>query len=152
VRIGDELLEGSCTVSAAAMYLLRTLTEDRIGDKTRPTRPMLPCCGHSLYASEDGQSVYIDGCPYGTDWAVRHTAEGIELTTEQGQKNLVPFEEYREVVLAFADRVMAYYFQCQPKVLPEEAYDRDGYLAFWREWARRRGIAAEDTPIGGFIS
>ena len=148
-RIGEETLEDDCTISAAALYLLRSLTEDHAFDSPGvlfKSGLMLPCCGHSMHA--DGENVLIIDCPYGTDWAVHHVSKSVELMTEQGERVIVPFEEYRETVLSFADQVMTYYFQCQPKILPEEDFSRDGYLAFWREWARRRGIALEDTPVG----
>jgi|GEM_PF-240513 len=150
-RIGEETLEDDCTISAAALYLLRSLTEDHAFDSPGAlfkSGLMLPCCGHSMHA--DGENVLIIDCPNGTDWAVHHVSKSVELMTEQGERVIVPLEEYREAVFAFADQVMAYYFQCQPKILPEEDFARDGYLAFWREWARRRGIALEDTPIGSY--
>ena len=147
VQIGEESLEDDCTVSAAALYHLRTLTEDHIACYDRDQ--MLPCCGHSLFVDESGESLWVCTCCNGTDWSVCLEEDCIALITQKGNKTLVPYEEYRFAVFAFADQVMAYYFQCQPKVMPEEDYQRDGYIMFWREWARRRGIAVEDTPIGG---
>ena len=149
VRIGDELIEASCTVSVTALYLLRTLTEDYTPGCYHPgCSQIMPCCGHTMFANEKTESVEILGCGYGEEWAVHHARKSVELMTEQGTRTLVPLEEYRETVLAFADQVLAYYMQCRPKILPEEDFERDGYLAFWREWARRRDIAVEDTPIG----
>ena len=63
-RIGDEVLEDHGTVSASALYLLRSLTEDH---ETGQENQMIPCCGHFLVANEDLTEVWISGCPYGTD-------------------------------------------------------------------------------------
>ena len=138
-QVGSDRFEEACSVSAAALYLLRTLDED-YPNEHRVRNQMLPCCGHAMFACEDGESVDIIGCPNGTDWTVRHTVDGLELETENGIKAIVPFEEYKAIVFAFADKVKTYYDQCQLKVLPEEDWERDGYLAFWHEWARRRQI------------
>ena len=61
-----------------------------------------------------------------------------EALTEDGTAVTVPLEEYRQEVFRFADRVEGYYRQCAPKQLPEDAFTRDGYTAFWNEWHRRR--------------
>ena len=66
-KIGDELFEYDATVSATGLYLLRTLMENRI---IHDDQPMLPCCGHSMYANEDLSAVDIGGCPNGVDWVV----------------------------------------------------------------------------------
>ena len=148
VRIGDESFGDGCCASASALYHLRTLTENHIACyDEHPYTQMLPCCGHCMFEATDG-SVDISGCPNGDDWTVHHMKAGVELTTKNGSITVVPFEEYRTNVLAFADQVMAYYFHCQPKSLPKEEFERNAYFAFWREWARRRGIAVEDTPFG----
>ena len=147
VRIGDKLIEDCCTVNVTALYLLRTLTEDYI-PSSRAYSQMMPCCGHFVIANEEKESVEILGCDCGQEWSVRHVRQSVELMTEQGERTIVPFGEYRETVLVFADQVMAHYLQCRQKNLPDEEFERDGCLAFWREWARRRGIAPEETPIG----
>jgi len=149
VRIGDELIEDGCVVSVTALYLLRTLTEDYAPGCYHPgCSQIMPCCGHFMLADEKNEIVHVHGCPHGQEWAVHHVNKSVELMTEQGTRTIVPLDEYRETVFAFADRVMAHYMQCQPKILPEEDFERDGCLMFWREWARRRGITPEETPIG----
>ena len=49
-HIGDEVLEDQGTVSASAIYLLRSLTEDH---QTGNENQMIPCCGHFMVANED---------------------------------------------------------------------------------------------------
>ena len=138
VQIGDETLEDDCTVSSTGLLLLRTLTEDHTELNVMGNQ-MLPNHGFNMFAADDTlQTVLLDGDPYGTDWAVRHDGNVIELETMNGTIERVPFARYREQVLRFADKVEAYYRACLPKVTPEEEWNRDGWPAFWNEWHRRR--------------
>ena len=138
VRIGPERLAYPCTVSAAALRLLRTLTENHI--PANCGEQMLPCCGHSLIADEALDNVTIIGCDNGADWMVRHEDGGIRLTTAAGRQTLADAALYREEVCKFADAVEAFYQNCSPKRIPEKnQFDKAGYTAFWNEWRRRRG-------------
>lgn len=78
VCIGERTLEYYATVSATALYLLKTLTED--------------------------------------------------------------LNEYRKEVLQFADKIETFYQSSLPKILPEDEFECNGYLAFWNEWHRRRKL------------
>lgn len=51
VHIGDTVLEDVGTVSATALYLLKSLTEDH--KMNAEDVQMIPCCGHFLIANED---------------------------------------------------------------------------------------------------
>jgi len=135
VVIGDERLEAECAVSAAALYHLKTLTEDHI---VYEENQMLPCCGHSLYPNDAGDEVAISGCPNGVDWTVIHGKKGIELTTESGNTTVVALADYREQVFSFADSVKNFYDKCKSKNVPDDDFERRGYTAFWNEWKRRR--------------
>lgn len=137
VQIGDEEIEEDCTVSSTGLLLLRTLTEDHI-ELDVPGNQMLPGGGFYMYADDGMQNVQLDGVPYGTDIAVRHDGDMIELETMAGTVERVPFACYREQALRFVDRVEAYYRSCLPKESPGEDYIRDGFTAFWNEWRRRR--------------
>lgn len=133
---GETFTYADCTVSATALYLLKTLTEDHlIGEDNQ----MLPCCGHELYANADLSEVSICGCPNGIDWSVVHEGDTVRLITASGQETVVPMAEYTSEVYRFADKVEAFYQSCLPKIVAEGAWERDGYTAFWREWHRRRG-------------
>lgn len=59
------------------------------------------------------------------------------LELEDGTKERVSIEDYREAVWSFADEIEEFYNACSPKVFWDD-YDRDGYLGFWTEWHRRR--------------
>ena len=139
VTIGSATLAhtSDITVSAAALYLLKTLTDDH-----RPEDgglQLLPCCGHMLIPNNDLTAVDICGCPNGVDWAVRHEGGCVRLILEDGRETLVPFEEYQAEVFRFADRIEAFYNACSPKHLPSDRFGQDGYTTFWKEWHLRRG-------------
>ena len=136
--IGNETLEDDCAVSSTGLLLLRTLTEDHI-ELNIYGNQMLPNHGFYMYACDSLlQNVQLDGDPYGTDWAVRHDGDMVELETMSGTIERVPFPAYREQVLKFVERVEDYYRSSLPKETPEEDYIRNGFIAFWNEWHRRR--------------
>ena len=135
VTIGEERFQFGTTVSAAALYMLKSLTEDHLADDVIQ---MLPCCGHFMIANEDLTEVVITGCGMGIDWKVLHSGDNVKLITETGIETIVPMEEYRAEVFCFADKVEAFYNRCSPKIIPEDVFERNGYIAFWNEWHRRR--------------
>ncbi len=137
VVIGDEVLEDTCTVSATALYLLKSLTDDKTSEDGYL---MLPCCGHFYISNEDMTEVYISGCDLGTDWEIRHTDGGVRLILENGKEEFVDMEEYKREVFRFCDNIKAYYDSCSPKVFGDDKddFNRRGYTAFWNEWNSRR--------------
>lgn len=124
-----------CTVSATALYLLKTLTENHI---IHEDNQILPCCGHFYVPDKELQNVYISGCDNGIDWTVKHNGSDVILVLENGTEVSVPLEEYQQEVYRFADKIENYYKSCSPKIIPEDKFKRDGYIAFWNEWHRRR--------------
>lgn len=143
VQIGDEELAYFCCTSAAAMRMLRTLTQDHEIMDTLCGEQMLPCCGFEMYADETGQNVSISGCPNGVDFAVHHQDGDLILTTEDGKKFAVSMEDYRREVLKFAHQVESFYTQCSVKNQSQDEYAWNGYQAFWKEWKRRMEAESE---------
>lgn len=135
VRFGDTVIEDAGTVSATALYLLKTLSEDKV--MTPYDIQMIPCCGHTLIANKDLREVTISGCDKGTDWTTLHEGDTVRFLLPSGQEERVSLAAYREAVLRFADKAEAFYKACTPKKIPENEFDRDGYTAFWNEWRRR---------------
>ena len=138
VHIGDRTLEDPddvLSVSAAALYLLRSLSEDHIAGEGEH---MIPHCGRFMIADDDLQNVTIAGCPYGLDWSVRHQDGAVVLSLNDGTEERVSLDEYREEVFRFADQIEAYYRSCSDKEFCDD-FDGKGYAAFWNEWRRRRG-------------
>ena len=139
--IGARTLEyPDATVSATALYLLKTLTEDHISHRDNQ---LLPCCGFCLLPNEALDSVRILGCGQGVDWTVLHEGEQVRLRLDDGYECTVPLADYRAEVFRFADRIAAFYAACTPKVPPEDPWERSGYRAFWNEWRRRRGARVD---------
>lgn len=81
--IGNRKLEYDATISATALYLLKSLTEDHIIYKDNQ---MLPCCGFSYIPNEKLDNVTILGCPNGIDWSIIHDGETVVLELEDGTK------------------------------------------------------------------
>jgi hypothetical protein len=135
VNIGNERIETSCTVSATALYLLKTLTEDHAIHKGNQ---MLPCCGHFYIPNSTNDTVDIRGCPNGMDWAVFHIGDNVRIINEQGEVRLVQMSVYKKAVYDFADTIQHIYEKCSPKNVPKDDFEKKGYTAFWNEWERRR--------------
>ncbi|MCM1328558.1 MAG: hypothetical protein NC253_03880 [Ruminococcus sp.] len=137
VYIGTQKLEYKACVSSSALYMLKSLSENHIIYKSNQ---MLPCCGFFLIADENLENVDICGCPFGIDWSVIHEVENVKLVLDDGTEEIVPMADYTKEVLAFADKIEEFYNSCSPKIMPKDEFDRNGYIAFWNEWHRRRNV------------
>ena len=137
--IGDEVLQyDHATVSATALYLLKSTKENH---EIHKSNQMLPCCGFFMIPNETLSKVEICGCPNGIDWSVLHEGNDVVLITEAGNRAVIPIDEYRKNVFAFADLIESFYSGADDKILPEDEFARNGYVAFWNEWrALRYGI------------
>ena len=138
---GDALLEPAgrdLTVSAATLYLLRTLSVPHTRDAPVGDH-LFPCCGFGLYDVPDEPDVVVSGCPSGEDFEVRHQPDGsgVVVRAADGREWTVGWAEWRAAVFGFADRVSDFYAACSPK--QPAAEDAAGYAKFMAEWARRRG-------------
>ncbi|MFD2697814.1 hypothetical protein ACFSQ0_07400 [Mesonia sediminis] len=142
VNIGNEIVvdqteNSGWTISATAQLLLRTLErnhtkENPVGDQ------LVPCCGHFLVFENDMEEVYIGSCPTGIDWEVTHENGIVTLKTESGTETKIDFENYKSEVLSFVDEVEEFYKNSPEKEIPEDEFDRRGYLQFWKEWNEKR--------------
>lgn len=134
VTIGEEIIDYSCTVSAVALRMLRTLSQDHI-----PTvgEQMLPCCGHTMIANETLDEVDIIGCDDGIDWTVIHENGMVKIIIENEDAVYIYYLQYKEEVLRFVYMIEDYYKKSSNKVLPKDEFERDGYIAFWNEWNKR---------------
>jgi hypothetical protein len=138
---GDTLLGTNgrdLTVSAAALYLLRTLSvphtrERPVGDH------LFPCCGFAMWDVPGEVDVAVSGCPNGEDFEVLHEVGGggVGVRAADGREWKVGWPDWRMAVFAFADQVSAFYATCSPKHPSDE--DAAGFRKFRAEWQRRRG-------------
>ena len=141
VRIGSEVVADATTldvtVSATALYLLRSLEADYQPDMF--ASQLLPCCGHYWFLMEESPDVLLMGCANGIDWTIAHVAgELVRHTSAAGQEAFISEAAYRRLVLTFADQVELFYNGSLPKNLPTDADDQLAYAAYWREWQALR--------------
>ncbi len=141
VKIGEEIVSDKdsldVTVSATALYLMRTLKDNYKKDDF--ASQLLPCCGHFFVPNDNNDFVNICGCLSGIDWTIQHTSNGkVKHLTENGQAVVIEFKDYQKIVLDFADKVEDFYKGSTPKELPNDEFDRKGYLTFWKEWRNLR--------------
>lgn len=142
----DVLADGTAgrewTVSATALYLLRTLSAAHT--KAAPVGDHLfPCCGFAMFDVGTQEDVLVVGCPGGDDFEVAHLegGAGVLVRSPAGKEWHIGWPEWRAAVFAFADQVSAFYAGCAPK--QPTADDEPGFRKFVAEWQRRRG-----QPLG----
>jgi hypothetical protein len=139
-RIGkDTLSDGlrgrELTLSAAALYLLRTLMQQHtqahpVGDH------LFPCCGFSMFEVPGKEDVLLFGCPNGQDFEILHR-DGVVVRSADGGEWQISWPEWRGAVFGFADRVSEFYAYCSEKQPSPD--DAAGFKKFMAEWERRRG-------------
>jgi hypothetical protein len=123
------------TVSASAIYLLRTL--ERSHTKADPVgEHLFPCCGFSMYAVDNSDDVLITGCPLGIDASVEHLGDRIKITAESGESKSVPKSQWFNAVLQFSASIREFYDSSAEKTFGDDVA-RDGYNKMMSEWERR---------------
>lgn len=142
LSVGDQRLvgaeDGELTLSAAALYLLRTLETDRIpGDGLADENQLFPCCGHSIYEADSG--IVIMGCPNGVDMSVI-TADGIVTVRRDERIATISSSAWRQAVLGFAEQVETFYSHSVPRTPIEDQLEAAGWRLFWQEWHQRTGL------------
>ena len=55
-------------------------------------------------------------------------------TSENGTIAIQTKEEFTSMVFEFVNEIEQFYSKSQPRILPEDESDLEGYNAFWREW------------------
>ncbi len=91
-----------------------------------------------MFPNDTLDNVVIAGCDNGIDWSVIHDGDTVILELEDGTRENISINKYKQEVFKFADKVEAFYKSCSPKKIPDDKIDRNGYIAFWNEWHRRR--------------
>lgn len=135
IHIGREVLEDDVSLSAAALHLLRSVTEDHEPDALAKLFPTDGFCW-----TPDGEgSIYLGGCPCGGfDGYVTHEGDIVRIALEGLPAESMPLAEYRAEVFDLADQVEVFFRQSKPKVVIGEL-DKLWYPLFWEEWRRLRG-------------
>lgn len=104
----------------------------------KSSNQMLPCCGHFIIPSDYDDTVEICGCPSGVDWSVLHIDGVVKLVTEKANEVTINLNDYIKIVFNFVDKVEEFYKKSEAKNIPNDDFDRDGYIKFWKEWDNRR--------------
>jgi hypothetical protein len=117
-RIGDSVLvepsNGEWTVSAAAIYLLRTLSQQHT-EQDPITEYLFPCCGFDFFEVEGQDDVQIVGCPSGIDFEVLRVDDEVIVTGQDGTQYRVGFSDWKNAVCEFSDSVRAFCSASSPK-------------------------------------
>jgi len=142
LRWGTEVLVdqrgASWTLSAAALYLLRTVERDHTPEAPVGSQ-LFPCCGHAMFPAPGPEGVWICGCGVGYDFEVRHLDGSVQLSIE-GREHDLPEAIWCVAVLAFSDAVEAFYDRSEEKQ-PSGQEAAEGLTAFRSEWRRLRALA-----------
>ena len=84
--VGGSDAEG-VTVSAAALFLLRTLTHDHTAARpVAESSQLFPCCGHTAYPNDGRFPVLVLGCNVGIDVDVMHFTGTVTCAARTGRK------------------------------------------------------------------
>lgn len=133
--------DGVWTLSATALYLLRSLTEDHTKDNSvAECNFLFPCCGFNTWLEGRRFGVVCMGCPNGIDMEIVHQQDSIILRSELGQE-IIPATEWKSAVLTFVASIQDFYDRCSPKSEPFDDLDQKGWTAFWQEWNERCSLA-----------
>lgn len=133
--------DGSFTLSATGLYLLRTLQHDHApADNVSDGNALFPCCGYIALPSSGVFPVFCMGCPSGREVTVIHQGDDVLLDAGDGPCR-VSLEEWRQAVLAFVDVVDGFYARCSPKHPATDPEEARGWALFWAEWRQRRKAA-----------
>lgn len=131
IRLNDQIVQYSPTVSVAGLRLLRSLFEDHQGGSGEQ---LFPCCGNTMLANEQVNRVEILGCDQGLDWSIKHEAGLVTIEADGNLKTTYYYLQYKKEVLNFIKQIEGFYKKAGERILPEDEIDREGYLAFWKEW------------------
>ncbi len=137
-RVNDVIFvkpeDGEWTVSATALYLLRSLTLDHVKSNLIAEGNFLfPCCAFSVWPIKDKFGVICMGCHNGMEVYIRHREGKVNLSSSAGTE-IVSETEWREAVISFATSVRTFYLRSSPKIKIEDEYNAQGWKEFWREW------------------
>lgn len=131
VRVED----GEWTVSAAALFLLRTLRKDHT--KAAPLfENVIPHCGSGMYVGDDKEDVKIIECPIGINFQVIHVRDKVQILMDDKKPLLISTNDWRAAVLGFSQVVREFYAASTPKTLVDDS-DKAGFDKFMTEWENR---------------
>lgn len=136
--------DGEWCVSAAAVHLLRTLTESHT-EQSPVAEHLIPCCGPCIIPPDDpdGDVTFME-CNQGIDWQIirNEDKDNHTMILPDGHIVTVKAAVWRTAVIGFVDAVKAFYSASAPKQ-PFDDWEKEGFSAMMAEWDRRRRMAAD---------
>lgn len=140
--------DGVWTVSAAGLYLLRTISSDHgMGASVADDNFLFPCCGFNAWLLPEYGRVVCIGCMEGIDIEVIHNDGLIELRY-QDFIECVNEDQWTRAVLGFAKQIRQFYQESTEKSYIVDDFDRTGWGAFWQEWSDRETAAIVSLGMG----
>jgi len=145
-RVGSTVVvapgSGPWNLTMAGLYLLRTLESDHTPEQSVAAHNyLIPCCGHSPWIVDGGNTVVCPGCNSGINPGVLHVDGQILLRVDLGHTETVTANQWRGAVLEFVRAIERFYEQAAPREQPVDDLHREGWQAFWEEWRSRRDRA-----------
>jgi hypothetical protein len=129
--------DGGWNVSAAALFMLRTVSSNHTPEESvTDGNFLIPCCGHAPQG-RGKYRVIIVGCNTGIDPTIKHIGNSVRI--ELGGKQVtVPQKQWATAILGFVEQVEEFYRISSPKDPIEDEHDKRGWSYFWEEWASHK--------------
>lgn len=138
-------VDGTWTVSAAGLHLLRTLEYSNSSEQpVSEDSQLIPCCGFNVWPLESSRFGFsMIGCLDGIELEILHKDRIVEVRSEDGRCEVVCRDEWSLAVDQFVAQVEQFYELSKPKHIPDDELNAQGWPLFWAEWnARRSGLHA----------
>ncbi len=133
-----ETKDGVMTVSAAALYLLRTLENDSNANNSVSSGNFtFPCCAFNAWIVQEEYDLLMVGCGSGKSIDVKHGNNYVIISNQEGKREKVSYSDWQNAVVDFAKSIKSFYQQSEPKSEPIEQEEKDGWLRFWEEFNER---------------
>jgi len=136
---------GDWNLTAAGLFLLRTVTDNNTSSETVcQDNFLIPCCGFNPWlVGADRYALLIQGCNRGVNVFVEHGDHGVMLSSGDRKAVLVSGAEWRGAVLRFISEIEDWYARNPPRAKPDDEFDAQGWEGLWSEWASRSGAARD---------
>ncbi|WP_223963799.1 hypothetical protein [Paraburkholderia sabiae] len=140
--------DGTWTVSAAALYLLRTFSSDHgEGLTVADQNYLFPCCGFNAWKLPEDERVVCIGCPNGLDVEVIHKNGSLVELRKRDVVECVSVDMWTRAVLGFAMQIRQFYQDSRRKAYIADDFDRSGWDAFWKEWSELEASATASLNV-----
>lgn len=126
------------TVSAAALFLLRTVSNDHtLKSSVAEYNYLIPCCGFNPFKGDGDFNLILMGCNSGLNPDIIHNNGDVSISFE-GQSRTISLSEWAQAVVSFTDQVLDFYTSSAPKFALQDKHDKEGWRLFWEEIKDRK--------------